>query len=774
MTREALCRLAAAHVGAGQLPARYYVIEPREDAIEAARIDWDETRRDTLDPDEVDIEWQMHLSHEVARDVERYFSIEPRDERVRMMDAWLAAGGAADKEVQSALLADAPTRPWHDYLMRHGDAPNGELADWAAWWVDVAIDRQLPSLTPAADESGASATTTTTTTTTTPKPAAKDSDDKPTMEYKDKFARYTGMTLANGDQPFNVPDGTTYGTEGNYAFCEIKLADYEADADGKPVNGIVRMTWAIPGPTHKMTCSQWVNGFRCDWSGAAALKAALDAGGDDAQMREAMTKQCRARFDAMMADDGQPIPSDADERPTTSEPTPTPSATTPTTAPSPSMEHGRIMGLRPKDMESDEEGYYVSLYDESAGITMLFGFTPTTHELYDRVAYSDTEWQQRAVPFFTGRGYKPETVAEIPEWVKAAMREQGADLTAAATTTTTADKTDADKAAAEKAERERQEREKAEAERKAAAEKAERERQEREKAEADRKAAAEKAERERQEREKAEADRRATPADPNLDIAVKSVKAGIPVFLFGPAGTGKTTLAMKLADLLGLKFYAQSSVEDPFALTGFIDANGRYQETEFFHAFKDGGLYLLDEIAACHPQVLVKINAAISQRYFDFPQVGRIEAHPDFRVIAADNTVGNGADDTYTGRNALDGATLNRFAVRLFVGYDETKELSAAGGDKEIVEFAHIVRKAIDSCNLREIWSYRQIETMAKLKGMFDAETVVKVMLADVISYGGQRPDDLKMLCAQLADSTNKWAIALRRRALADQKRKVA
>jgi len=58
---------------------------------------------------------------------------------------------------------------------------------------------------------------------------------------------------------------------------------------------------------------------------------------------------------------------------------------------------------------------------------------------------------------------------------------------------------------------------------------------------------------------------------------------------------------------------------------------------------------------------LLTVNAALSNGWQDFPD-GRIRAHKDFRFIASANTNGTGASRTYSGRNQLDAASLDRFA----------------------------------------------------------------------------------------------------------------
>lgn len=63
--------------------------------------------------------------------------------------------------------------------------------------------------------------------------------------------------------------------------------------------------------------------------------------------------------------------------------------------------------------------------------------------------------------------------------------------------------------------------------------------------------------------------------------------------------------------------------------------------SSMYKAFKYGGLFMLDEMDASIPEVLIILNAAIANRYFDFPApIGYVEAHPNFRVVSAGNTFG--------------------------------------------------------------------------------------------------------------------------------------
>lgn len=200
-----------------------------------------------------------------------------------------------------------------------------------------------------------------------------------------------------------------------------------------------------------------------------------------------------------------------------------------------------------------------------------------------------------------------------------------------------------------------------------------------------------------------------------LQDVLDYVNADEPIMLVGPAGSGKNVLAKQIADILGIKFEFANAVTQEYQITGFTDANGNYQPSSFYKAFTEGSLFLLDEIDASIPEALIKLNAAIANRYFDFPApIGRVEAHPNFRVIAAGNTFGHGADFQYVGRNQLDAASLNRFGIEV-IDYDENIELSQAQGDKDLVEFVHQVRKACERNGILLIVSYREISRLTKL-----------------------------------------------------------
>jgi hypothetical protein len=234
-----------------------------------------------------------------------------------------------------------------------------------------------------------------------------------------------------------------------------------------------------------------------------------------------------------------------------------------------------------------------------------------------------------------------------------------------------------------------------------------------------------------------------------FDEVLQIVSLDIPVYLTGKAGTGKNVICKQVAEALGLDFYFTNAVTQEYKLTGFIDANGHYQETQFYKAFTKGGVFFLDEMDASVPETLIILNAAIANRYFDFP-IGKIEAHPDFRVIAAGNTLGTGADNNYTGRYCLDRASLDRFAM-VNIDYSQKIEMSMANDNVELVNFCHAFREVADKSGIECLFSYRTINRIAKLEGVFN--NLSQILQISLLK--GLDVDDVNILSNELSKKSN-------------------
>lgn len=157
------------------------------------------------------------------------------------------------------------------------------------------------------------------------------------------------------------------------------------------------------------------------------------------------------------------------------------------------------------------------------------------------------------------------------------------------------------------------------------------------------------------------------------------------------------------------------------------------------------------------PETLIILNSAIANRYFDFP-TGKIEAHPNFRIIAAGNTVGTGADIEYTGRFQLDASSLDRFAL-IYVDYSKAIENAVTNGNSELCEFARNFRNITEKSAIRCLCTYRALERISKLESVFDISEVLQMALIK-----GLGVDDIQIIKKEFENkgmSNNKYVKGL-------------
>ena len=213
-----------------------------------------------------------------------------------------------------------------------------------------------------------------------------------------------------------------------------------------------------------------------------------------------------------------------------------------------------------------------------------------------------------------------------------------------------------------------------------------------------------------------------------------------PLLMVGPAGSGKSYLAAKIAEACGAtETFTQSKVSFETDLKGFMDAYNHYSETALYRAMKraDGGektAFFLDEIFGGDTSCLIVINDLLSDGKMTFPN-GETLSADNLLIMAADNTSGNGADNIYNNRNKADKSFLNRFGA-VHVDYDKRVEKKLARGHADILEFVHAVRAAAEHVDLDIVCSYRTIDAMAKYAdaGIDAAEAVETFVYQDALT----------------------------------------
>lgn len=191
-----------------------------------------------------------------------------------------------------------------------------------------------------------------------------------------------------------------------------------------------------------------------------------------------------------------------------------------------------------------------------------------------------------------------------------------------------------------------------------------------------------------------------------------ALKAGYYPYLVGPAGTGKSFTCEQLAHDLNLDFYSQNCVTDASDLTGYTDAVGNYVQKAFYKAFKDGGLFLFDEIDSSVPEALMCINNALANGFMLFPNGEQVKANTNFKIVLAGNTFGTGATSQYNTRCKLDEAFRDRIAIVRY-GYDKQVEKRLAKGDEKLLAFYYAYRNTLKQLAITQIASYRGLKNLA-------------------------------------------------------------
>ena len=233
----------------------------------------------------------------------------------------------------------------------------------------------------------------------------------------------------------------------------------------------------------------------------------------------------------------------------------------------------------------------------------------------------------------------------------------------------------------------------------------------------------------RKQREEEERKRREEEELKNLrhyktDDLIETLKATGLAYLVGPAGTGKSTLAMDAcAELFGVpkddfKFnehFAQISFSPDTTsgeMVGRCDINGVFHRSEVVRVFSEGGLILFDEIDNADASMLVKLNTAIANGTFATPE-GLVRKNKNTVIVCTANTYGTGPDAMYVGRTRLDAATLDRFVCSTIeVDYDVKLEKKLAHFLPEekrnwLTNFVKKVREEIKAKHFRRLCSTR-------------------------------------------------------------------
>lgn len=164
------------------------------------------------------------------------------------------------------------------------------------------------------------------------------------------------------------------------------------------------------------------------------------------------------------------------------------------------------------------------------------------------------------------------------------------------------------------------------------------------------------------------------------DVVVWFMNPTDPLYLFGPTGSGKSSLVKQLAAKLNFPVFeitGHSRLEYPDMVGHLAIDNGamKYQYGPLALSMKYGGIMLLNELDLLDPSTAAGLNTILDGAPLCIPenQGEVINPHPNFRFIATANTNG-GSDESglYQGTLRQNLALMDRFILAQ-VPYPEPK-----------------------------------------------------------------------------------------------------
>lgn len=163
-----------------------------------------------------------------------------------------------------------------------------------------------------------------------------------------------------------------------------------------------------------------------------------------------------------------------------------------------------------------------------------------------------------------------------------------------------------------------------------------------------------------------------------IELTVAAIASDRHIVIEGPPGTGKSTLLRAVARELGIGFeFVEGNAElTPARVVGHFDParvlSDGYDPDIFVpgplaSALRDGSLLYIEELNRVPEETLNVLITVMSEREITVPRLGRLEAAPGFRLVAAMNPF----DAVGTAR--ISGAVYDRMC-RIAVGYQSTDD----------------------------------------------------------------------------------------------------
>jgi cobaltochelatase CobS len=223
----------------------------------------------------------------------------------------------------------------------------------------------------------------------------------------------------------------------------------------------------------------------------------------------------------------------------------------------------------------------------------------------------------------------------------------------------------------------------------------------------------------------------------NIDILktlLMGIELRIPVYLWGHAGTGKTTIYEQIAARTKrpmLRVQHTANMEEEHVIGGWRLRDGHtvFELGPLAMAMKHGWIYMADEYDFGRPEVLSLYQPVLENKALVIKEADLanriIRPHPAFRFVATGNTNGQG-DETglYQGTTMQNAANYERFGIVERMPYmDEATEALLVSQQanipmadaKKLISFATAIRSEFDSAKLSNPISPRSLIYAARI-----------------------------------------------------------
>lgn len=223
----------------------------------------------------------------------------------------------------------------------------------------------------------------------------------------------------------------------------------------------------------------------------------------------------------------------------------------------------------------------------------------------------------------------------------------------------------------------------------------------------------------------------------NIDVlktAVMGMEMGIPTFVWGHSGTGKTSMLTQIAARMRrpvLRVQHTANMEEDQIVGGWRVRAGEtfFELGPLAVAMREGYIYIADEYDFGRPEVLSVYQAVLEGAPLFIKEADApnrvIRPHKNFRMLATGNTNGQGDESgLYGGTNMQNAANFERFGVVVQMPWMSAEQEAAVISRKavvslkdaqKLVEFAKRVREDFEGSKMSNPISPRSLIYAAKL-----------------------------------------------------------